>query len=83
MDTRRLQLAESSGNGADKPREGLYEFPAENCTCGSTAENGQQTRFVVFDVAGSRLRRQRMVVLLVITGVVGTLGCPRLRAGVS
>jgi signal transduction histidine kinase len=58
------------------PAEGLYEFEADELHVAVvTADNDQQKAFVVFDVAGiEAASSEDWWLLLVITGVVGTLG---------
>lgn len=58
------------------PTEGLYEFEAEELHVAVIAsDNKQQKAFVVFDVAGiEAASSEDWWLLLVITGVVGTLG---------
>jgi signal transduction histidine kinase len=58
------------------PAEGLYEFEAEELHVAVIAsDNKQQKAFVVFDVAGiEAASSEDWWLLLVITGVVGTLG---------
>lgn len=58
------------------PAEGLYEFEAEELHVAVvTADKDQQKAFVVFDVAGiEAASSEDWWLLLVITGVVGTLG---------
>jgi signal transduction histidine kinase len=58
------------------PDEGLYEFTDEELHVAVVpADNGQRRAFVVFDVAGiEAASSEDWWLLLVITGVVGTLG---------
>lgn len=58
------------------PTQGLYEFEAEELHVAVIAsDNKQQKAFVVFDVAGiEAASSEDWWLLLVITGVVGTLG---------
>lgn len=62
--------------GQTNPDEGLYEFTAEELHVAVIpTDNEQQRAFVVFDVAGIEASSSEdWWLLLVITGVVGTLG---------
>lgn len=62
--------------GQINPAEGLYEFEAEELHVAVIAsDNKQQKAFVVFDVAGiEAASSEDWWLLLVISGVVGTLG---------
>ncbi|MEQ9564397.1 MAG: hypothetical protein RLN85_00965, partial [Pseudomonadales bacterium] len=58
------------------PDEGLYEFPAEELHVAViSADNENQHAFVVFDVSGiEAASSEDWWLLLLLTGVVGTLG---------